>query len=793
MTLRTFQDGEIIYREGDPSVAAYQVVEGVVVLFRAGQGAPVSEIQAGGMFGDLGVLDKSPRATSARARGMAKVEVTDRETFLTHLASDGGLAQTVMGRLVKRLRNGPSPFTQALDSPPLLDPGEDPQGLVGGLRRLGRYFGLQVEGQDSLPLLPTADARPMTGGVVVLLADLEGDDAERTLRTALTEALSNRKNVVVRPVDASIPVSGAGPLATQLAMAQEKGRQWLDAAKADLLVFGHANDGGRSLSLRFLPAEPENRHGGFALADHLDLPVELEGAMGDLFVAVTLGAVVPRNDPQRQTLSEGLNEALRKAQRAVRRPPNALNATEKAMVQLCMANTYAVSGHGDPGHANLDTALETYNTALTTLTPEQAPVEWATLYKHKAEVLQYMARRGPDQRGRGGRQPNELLDEAAQCYRHALEVFTAEHYPMDWGSLQLSLAGMQNRRGVKSEDVGLLKEAVYAYQAALRAYDRATYPQMYGEVNHSLGKLLQFIALLLESPQLLQEAAEACRRALQVRTQRNAPLSWAASQVNLGTALVQLARHTRETEPVAEAREAFVQAMAVYEARGARKMMDLVRTNLTHANRLQQNLLPGPGEADGTRLPPPGEAPDDPSNWWRLGDDVTEQAVEWATSDAADAEADSERPRGRTPQADPDEPRFFSTPDLKPTGAAPGKSDRNSRVEETEDSVDIGAKPALKGVPELVVGPEQRPSGTKTRKPQPSGDKKTPTRSKSRTGGFKLSLGGGKSNKAAKPVKKSGPAKKGSGPRVTVNTPNGETQEIKPFVSSRRGRSADNN
>jgi len=178
VTQRKLDDGEIIYRAGDPSIAAYQVLEGAVELVRPGGGETPVTVRAGGMFGELGALDKSPRATTARASGPATIEVIDRETFLNALEEDPATAQRVMTRLVARLRRDPSGvFAHPLDGPPPGEPEPPEQGFMGGLRRIGRLLGLAMADDaaeaDNLPAL--ADARPMTGGILVLVAGLQGD------------------------------------------------------------------------------------------------------------------------------------------------------------------------------------------------------------------------------------------------------------------------------------------------------------------------------------------------------------------------------------------------------------------------------------------------------------------------------------------------------------------------------------------------------------------------------------------------------------------------------------------
>jgi CRP-like cAMP-binding protein len=62
--------GEIIFREGDTSDVAYVIVKGKVEIFRSFPSVPqyqLAVLEAGQMFGEMGVMDHAPRSASARA------------------------------------------------------------------------------------------------------------------------------------------------------------------------------------------------------------------------------------------------------------------------------------------------------------------------------------------------------------------------------------------------------------------------------------------------------------------------------------------------------------------------------------------------------------------------------------------------------------------------------------------------------------------------------------------------------------------------------------------------------
>lgn len=88
MITKTYTDGEIILRQGDPADYFYLVAEGHVVIKRRGDNPnkPEEEVQLtrygrGSYFGELALLQNQPRAASAIADGDCKCAVLDVQAF----------------------------------------------------------------------------------------------------------------------------------------------------------------------------------------------------------------------------------------------------------------------------------------------------------------------------------------------------------------------------------------------------------------------------------------------------------------------------------------------------------------------------------------------------------------------------------------------------------------------------------------------------------------------------------------------------------------------------------------
>ncbi|MEQ9448251.1 MAG: cyclic nucleotide-binding domain-containing protein, partial [Rhodospirillaceae bacterium] len=104
---KSFKDREIIFRQGDDSDWAFEVLEGSVELLKNGPEGPIvlARLRAGELFGEMGILDNTPRNATARARGAVTVKAIPRDEFLTQVEADPDTALKVMTKLARRMRS----------------------------------------------------------------------------------------------------------------------------------------------------------------------------------------------------------------------------------------------------------------------------------------------------------------------------------------------------------------------------------------------------------------------------------------------------------------------------------------------------------------------------------------------------------------------------------------------------------------------------------------------------------------------------------------------------------------
>ena len=104
---RRFEQGETLFRQGDPSAVAIEILSGSAeVLRQAGDDAIVlGTVNAGEFVGEMGVLEDRPRSATVRAVAPVEAELIERQAFLDRVSDEPELARKLLVRMSARLRD----------------------------------------------------------------------------------------------------------------------------------------------------------------------------------------------------------------------------------------------------------------------------------------------------------------------------------------------------------------------------------------------------------------------------------------------------------------------------------------------------------------------------------------------------------------------------------------------------------------------------------------------------------------------------------------------------------------
>ena len=103
---RTYQDGEIVVRQGEEGDCLFVVQEGRLEVVREEGGREVHIRMVGPdeLFGEMAVFERQRRSATVRARGPARVLTLDKKNFLRRVNEDPSLAFRIVETMSRRVR-----------------------------------------------------------------------------------------------------------------------------------------------------------------------------------------------------------------------------------------------------------------------------------------------------------------------------------------------------------------------------------------------------------------------------------------------------------------------------------------------------------------------------------------------------------------------------------------------------------------------------------------------------------------------------------------------------------------
>lgn len=204
-TMRSYRRGERIVTQGEPGTSFFVICRGrvsVTVLSPDGREVVLSALGSGDHFGEMALLDDSPRSATVLASERSELAVITREAFLELLRSNFVLTKALLAAFSRRLRRA----NATIEGLASLD--------VKG--RLARYF------RD----LATSRGRQAGGGWTVVvrpsqreIADTIGSSRETVSRTMTQLAKESLLVPKGRVVYVRFETEGARPAAAAAAVA----------------------------------------------------------------------------------------------------------------------------------------------------------------------------------------------------------------------------------------------------------------------------------------------------------------------------------------------------------------------------------------------------------------------------------------------------------------------------------------------------------------------------------------------------------------------------------------------
>ncbi len=114
---RKFNGKEALFHEGDPGHTLYIILSGRVNIEKttaSGEIVHIAQRGPGDHFGEMALLDESPRSADAMTQGRCELLMLDRNEFLSCLEKQPVIALKIIASLVARLREAADQRTESM-------------------------------------------------------------------------------------------------------------------------------------------------------------------------------------------------------------------------------------------------------------------------------------------------------------------------------------------------------------------------------------------------------------------------------------------------------------------------------------------------------------------------------------------------------------------------------------------------------------------------------------------------------------------------------------------------------
>lgn len=101
-----YREGDVLFREGDPSDFVGRILEGRIAVEKdhGGESIRLGELDVGDVVGEMGVIERKPRSATVRALTEVAVDLIPADEFLERIAADPEAAHGLLFRLSEKVR-----------------------------------------------------------------------------------------------------------------------------------------------------------------------------------------------------------------------------------------------------------------------------------------------------------------------------------------------------------------------------------------------------------------------------------------------------------------------------------------------------------------------------------------------------------------------------------------------------------------------------------------------------------------------------------------------------------------
>ncbi len=265
--------------------------------------------------------------------------------------------------------------------------------------------------------------RPDPGRFRILLADLAGDDPERSHSSHLANALAEQSGLAVLQIGAGPAVTDANGRERSEVDSAAAGRELLAAHDGDVLIYGTLTRATPRMRLRFLGRYEgvAGRHGAYQM-DTAELPKRFGPDFEGQLLALVAVAAAPASFSQdsKTSLVELLRPAAGKLTRLLEQPPSSMESEQLGALWHALGLAACLLGEQNDDSRWLAVAIHAHRTALQVWRRDAVLFDWAMTQNNLGHALRLQAAHESRRSAALG-----LLAQAGEAFERALYVFRA--------------------------------------------------------------------------------------------------------------------------------------------------------------------------------------------------------------------------------------------------------------------------------------------------------------------------------------------------------------------------------
>jgi tetratricopeptide (TPR) repeat protein len=255
----------------------------------------------------------------------------------------------------------------------------------------------------------------------------------------------------------------------------------------------------------------------------------------------------------------------------------------EALIRLAR-RVYAIGIVREEKASLMTICIQAFEEALNLFTLEHFPMDYGIIQDDLANAYRALAE---------VENTAENCIKAIKACKEALKVRRIEAFPKDYGITQNTLGNTYSILAEVEDTAENCRRAIKAYEEALKVYTLDSFSIQYGAIYNNMSATYIILSRVENRAENCIKAIKACKEALKVRRIEAFPKDYGTTQVNLGSAYYSMGKIENTAVNCREAIKAYGEALKVYNRSDSPEMYSIIIRNLNIINEFcKGNALP---------------------------------------------------------------------------------------------------------------------------------------------------------------------------------------------------------